>query len=92
MYYYYYATQVVHFADGPDWHKFWNPRMRNMLVELQRKGDESIDGSWDKDQGFIGSACGRLGTTCLALLTLEVYYRHLPLYKRDGAGLMELER
>ena len=29
-------------------------------------------GSWDKDQGFIGCACGRLGTTCLALLTLEV--------------------
>lgn len=92
MYYYYYATQVIHFADGPDWHKFWNPRMRDMLIELQRKGDESTNGSWDKDQGFIGSSCGRLGTTCLALLTLEVYYRHLPLYKRDGAGLMELER
>ena len=22
MYYYYYATQVVHFYDGPDWHRF----------------------------------------------------------------------
>jgi len=22
----------------------------------------------------------------MALLTLEVYYRHLPLYKRDNAG------
>jgi hypothetical protein len=92
MYYYYYATQVVHFYDGPDWHKFWNPKMRDMLIELQRKGDESINGSWDKDQGFIGSACGRLGTTCLALLTLEVYYRHLPLYKRDNGGLAEMER
>jgi hypothetical protein len=92
MYYYYYATQVVHFYDGPDWHKFWNPKMRDMLVDLQRKGDESIDGSWDRDQGFIGSSCGRLGTTCLAILTLEVYYRHLPLYKRDNGGLAELER
>ncbi|MSR54262.1 MAG: hypothetical protein EXS09_13360 [Gemmataceae bacterium] len=93
MYYYYYAAQVVHFYEGPDWHKFWNPKMRDLLVDLQRKGaDDAIAGSWDKDQGFIGSACGRLGTTCLALLTLEVYYRHLPLYKRDNAGLMELER
>jgi len=93
MYYYYYATQVVHFYEGPDWHKFWNPKMRDLLVDLQKKGgDDAIAGSWDKDQGFIGSACGRLGTTCLALLTLEVYYRHLPLYKRDNAGLAELER
>jgi len=93
MYYYYYATQVVHFYEGADWHKFWNPKMRDMLIELQNKGgDEALRGSWDKDQGFIGSSCGRLGTTCLALLTLEVYYRHLPLYKRDNGGLNELER
>jgi len=93
MYYYYYATQVVHFYEGPDWHKFWNPKMRDMLIDMQDKGgDDAKNGSWEKDQGFIGSSCGRLGTTCLALLTLEVYYRHLPLYKRDSGGLAELER
>jgi hypothetical protein len=93
MYYYYYATQVVHFYEGPDWHKFWNPKMRDMLIDLQNKaGGDDIVGSWNKDQGFIGSQCGRVGTTCLALLTLEVYYRHLPLYKRDSGGLAELER
>jgi hypothetical protein len=93
MYYYYYATQVVHFYEGPDWHKFWNPKMRDLLIDLQRKGGgNDLLGSWDKDQGFIGSSCGRLGTTCLALLTLEVYYRHLPLYKRDSGGLAEIER
>jgi hypothetical protein len=93
MYYYYYATQVVHFFEGPDWHKFWNPKIRDLLIELQYKGgDEAKKGSWDKDSGFIGGACGRLGTTCLALLTLEVYYRHLPLYKRDSGGLADLER
>lgn len=93
MYYYYYATQVVHFYEGPDWHKTWNPKMRDMLISMQHKGgDDTIRGSWDKDMGFIGSACGKLGTTCLALLTLEVYYRHLPLYKRDNGGLAELER
>ncbi|MSR53766.1 MAG: hypothetical protein EXS09_10820 [Gemmataceae bacterium] len=93
MYYYYYATQVMHFYEGPDWHKFWNPKMRDLLIDLQNKGgDDEKRGSWEKDQGFIGSQCGKLGTTCLALLTLEVYYRHLPLYKRDNGGLAELER
>lgn len=93
MYYYYYATQVVHFYEGADWHKFWNPKMRDLLIEMQNKtADENVRGSWEKDSGFIGASCGKLGTTCLALLTLEVYYRHLPLYKRDNAGIVELDR
>jgi hypothetical protein len=28
----------------------------------------------------------------MSLLTLEVYYRHLPLYKRDGGGQRAMER
>jgi hypothetical protein len=93
MYYYYYATQVVHLYEGPDWHKSWNPKMRDLLVDLQIKGGSgNLAGSWDRDNGHIGSNYGRLGTTCLALLTLEVYYRYLPLYKRDNGGLAELEK
>ncbi len=93
MYYYYYATQVVHFHEGDAWHKDWNPKMRDLLVKLQvPETNKDLGGSWDGDSGMIGSHCGRLGTTCLALLTLEVYYRHLPLYKRDATGLKELER
>lgn len=97
MYYFYYATQVVHFFEGPEW-KEWNegPRdkdgkraggMRDWLVGIQRKGDAAVRGSWDPDGGSIGPNCGRVGTTCLCLLTLEVYYRHLPLYKRDTGGM-----
>ena len=79
MYYYYYATRVVLLGGGDTWHKTWNPRMRDMLIDLQQKdGDDATKGSWKKDQGFIGSQCGRLGTTALAVLTLEVYYRHAP--------------
>jgi hypothetical protein len=93
MYYYYYATQVVHFYEKDEWHKQWNPRMRDWLIELQDKKDGSPNyGSWAADSGTIGSSCGRVGTTALALLTLEVYYRHLPLYKRDQGGLKEFER
>jgi hypothetical protein len=90
MYYYYYATQVVHFFEGDAWFKEWNPKMQKLLLSLQAKAGANT-GSWDKDGAIIGEHCGRLGTTCLALLTLEVYYRHLPLYKRDNAGRMELE-
>lgn len=94
MYYYYYATQVLHFHEGDAWSKEWNPRMRDFLVERQRKEPNrpALDGSWDADTGrWIGPHCGRLGTTCTALLTLEVYYRHLPLYNRGTGGKSDLE-
>lgn len=92
MYYYYYATQVVHFFDGPEWHKQWNPAMRDLLLAKEAPADGPDGGSWEAETGMTGAHTGRLGTTCLCLLTLEVYYRHLPLYKRDTAGLKELER
>lgn len=93
IYYYYYATQVVHFHDGEPWHKSWNPKMRDLLIKLQVAGKgEKVDGSWDQDGEITGNAVGRLGTTCMALLTLEVYYRHLPLYKRGTGGEKELDR
>jgi hypothetical protein len=95
MYYYYYATQVVHFEDDEDW-KNWNEGpmvngkrqggMRDWLVNLQEKKEGPNSGSWMSDGAIIGGSCGRIGTTALSLLTLEVYYRHLPLYKRDNAG------
>jgi hypothetical protein len=92
MYYYYYATQVVHFYEGDEWHKTWNPAMRDILVKKQVAGEGPNGGSWDADRGSIGTNCGRLGTTALAVLTLEVYYRHLPLTKRGTGGQRELER
>ena len=100
MYFYYYATQVVHFFEGDEW-KLWNegPKqkdgtrkggMRDLLIELQHKKAGATEGSWDPENGFIGRQCGRLGTTALCLLTLEVYYRNLPLTKRASAGNAQL--
>lgn len=96
MYFYYYATQVVHFFEGEEW-KQWNEGtkqkdgtrkggMRDLLVATQITKPGSNDGSWDPEGGFIGRQCGRVGTTALCLLTLEVYYRHLPLTKRTSTG------
>ena len=78
MYYNYYATQVMHQYGGPMWKK-WNGVMRDQLVDSQlRKGHAS--GSWNVTDPH-GRAGGRLYQTCLSIMTLEVYYRHLPLYK-----------
>ena len=94
MYYYYYATQVLHFFEGAEWYKEWNPKMRDLLIDLQiPESKKDVGGSWDPGEDpWIGVNCGRLGMTCMALLTLEVYYRHLPTYKRGDGGLKELER
>jgi hypothetical protein len=94
MYYYYYATQVLHFNEGDQWYKEWNPRMRDLLIKRQHgdKAPLAVAGSWDADKGISGTHWGRLGSTCMSLLTLEVYYRHTPLHRRDAGGLKEIER
>ena len=89
----------MHFYEGEDW-KNWNegPKgpdgtrkggMRDWLVSNQNRKDGAKLGSWDPEGGYFGSSCGRLGTTAVSLLTLEVYYRHLPLYKRGAVKILE---
>lgn len=83
MYYWYYATQVMHHAGGDYWYE-WNKRLRDLLVSLQEtRGHEA--GSWTPRQNFDTSG-GRLYMTALAVCTLEVYYRHLPLYRLQAIG------
>jgi hypothetical protein len=76
LYYYYYATQVLHHYGGAEW-ETWDHFMRNYLVhEQSRSGSE--EGSWHL-QGSFDDA-GRLYCTALAVMTLEVYYRYAPIY------------
>jgi hypothetical protein len=86
MYFYYYATQVMHHIGGEGWPK-WNEPMRDYLVKAQDTGANPKRphqaGSWDPSIDNHGRQGGRLMVTSMALLTLEVYYRHLPLYRRD---------
>jgi hypothetical protein len=87
LYYFYYATQVVRFYGGEEW-KTWNEGpmgadgrrsggLPDWLLSLQVKTPQNR-GSWDNENGWFGQGCGRLGTTCMCLLTLEVYYRYSP--------------
>jgi hypothetical protein len=91
MYYLYYATCVIRIYGGDDWRKFWKPKVWGLLTELQDNGaDDATRGSWRKDLGFIGVECGRLGTTSLAVLTLQVENRYHSL-KKDG-GVKDVEK
>ena len=81
-YYWYYATQVM-FHMGGDYWKEWNSRLHPLLVNTQIK-QGPLAGSWDP-RGPVpdrwGAQAGRIYVTTMNLLSLEVYYRHLPLYE-----------
>jgi hypothetical protein len=79
IYYWYYATQVMHHWGGAPWES-WNRQMREVLLETQvTSGHEA--GSWDPRSPYAPQG-GRLYMTSLAACTLEVYYRHAPLFRR----------
>ena len=81
-YYWYYATQVM-FHMGGDYWQAWNERLHPLLTEAQIKSGP-LAGSWDP-RGPIPDRwaphAGRLYVTTMNILSLEVYYRHLPLYE-----------
>ncbi len=78
VYYWYYATQVLHHLEGPFWEQ-WNNVMREKLPAQQvLTGTEQ--GSWQPEGDRWSSHGGRLYTTCMSTFMLEVYYRHLPIY------------
>jgi len=79
MYYWYYATQTFHHIGGSPWSD-WNTTMRDILVNTQEKSGNHA-GSW-APRGGHASAGGRLYMTSLAICTLEVYYRHLPVFRQ----------
>ncbi|MFM7151125.1 MAG: prenyltransferase/squalene oxidase repeat-containing protein [Gemmataceae bacterium] len=90
LYYEYYATQVMHHMGGEAW-QFWNlgpdgtgkGGIRDTLIAKMDSGQSGRPGQLGSFTGdeMVG---GRLGATSLSLLTLEVYYRHLPLYRRES--------
>jgi len=87
VYYWYYATQVCHHMEGRHW-RTWNDTMKVVIPQHQvKQGRER--GSWDPAGDEWGTEGGRLYVTCLSTYMLEVYYRHLPIYKADllGSGL-----
>lgn len=98
IYYWYYATQLLHNMQNDDW-KRWNVRVRDGLVSMQVTGVGCDRGSWDPNSPQPDTwastqnrhGAGRLFLTSLSVLTLEVYYRYLPLYQPTDGGLNILD-
>jgi hypothetical protein len=79
----------MHHFGGEAW-KDWNDRMRETLIKKQEKNEKSPNfGSWSPEGDPWARVGGRLMITSLNLLTLEVYYRYLPLYYRDAGYKMD---
>lgn len=83
VYYNYYATQIMHHFGGDIWKK-WNAVMRDQLVNSQSKEGHQ-KGSWMYHGGHANEAGGRLYCTAMSTMILEVYYRHMPIYKANAA-------
>jgi RNA polymerase sigma factor (sigma-70 family) len=94
LYHDYYATQAMFFVGGKDWED-WNPKMRDLLVERQEKGLKAdkadLKGSWSPAEDTFAVNSPLLATS-LALMILEVYYRHdLPLERQGSEKLTAKE-
>ena len=83
LYYNYYATQIMHHMEGDVW-QAWNAKMKKMLLDAQATAGHEA-GSWytGVEGGHGAHDAGRLYCTSLATMILEVYYRHLPIYRNQ---------
>jgi len=81
LYYNYYATQVLHHWGGEPWNE-WNDVMRDQLIDTQiQQGDAA--GSWNPTGDHGSGPGGKLYQTSLSIMTLEVYYRYMPMYRHN---------
>lgn len=78
FYYWYYATMAMYHTGGNAWNK-WNQELKQTLLPMQVQGGTD-HGSWRPDGMWCGYG-GRVYSTAMATLCLEVYYRYLPIYE-----------
>lgn len=87
-YYWYYGTMAMFNVGGEPWQE-WNAALRRTVLEHQerpvsRKGKRGHRyGSWPafgKGWGQWGRSGGRIYSTAINTLTLEIYYRYVPSY------------
>lgn len=83
LYLLYYGTLALYHYQGWIWER-WNKEVREHLVRSQHQRG-ALAGSWDPT-GTWSESGGRVLATALATLSLEVYYRYLPLYWRAERG------
>lgn len=79
VYYWYYATLALFQLQDRNW-QVWNQALKARLLATQRTGYDPQPGSWDPDK-LWGGYGGRVYSTAMSCLSLEVYYRFLPMYQ-----------
>ena len=77
----YYGSQVLKQYGGEPWAN-WNKKMQETLVTTQINTGHAA-GSWTPEGGHDSDG-GRLYTTCMSIMVLEVYYRYLPIYHEQA--------
>ena len=77
FYYLYYGTLALYQHQGGVWQD-WKENMKKVLAELQQHAGPHA-GTWNP-MGPNGHAMGRAVVTAFGTLSLEVYYRILPIY------------
>ncbi len=81
FYCWYYATIALFQYQDESWRK-WNEALKSRLINTQRPDGNELAGSWDNTCLWSGYG-GRVYSTAMACLCLEVYYRYLPMYRHD---------
>ncbi len=74
FYYWYYGTLAM-YQMGDNYWRSWNNKMKTTLIYNQDK-----DGSWDIVDPYSKAVAGRVYSTALNVLSLQIYYRY-PLMK-----------
>lgn len=74
-YFLYYATLALHEHQGPEWEQ-WNTALQSRLLAIQERSGPDA-GSWSPETRWGGYG-GRVYTTAIATLCLEVPYRYIP--------------
>ncbi|MCA9087731.1 MAG: hypothetical protein KDA90_03745 [Planctomycetaceae bacterium] len=72
-YYWYYGTLAMYQRGGAPWEE-WNTAMRDLVVSEQERSGPNA-GSWPPRDPWSGYG-GRIYSTAVATLSLEVYYRY----------------
>jgi hypothetical protein len=82
FYYWYYGTLAMFQVGGAHWDK-WNDAIKTAIIDHQRSDPNQDEfGSWDPVDPW-GGIGGRIYSTTLNCLSMEVYYRYPRVF---GAG------